>query len=178
MNSKPPVRPPSRGKLTVFGTPWPLEPPLLRIRLRYVTARFLQMPEPRMSLRNTEEIVSWAQQMVDDGLPRSANELLRLAIEEDPAQRALWLFLIECTFRDENPTELAELVQAFRLQFPGDAATADVEWMEQALAHAATQPRGADGASSGAWRRPAFAARDDQTQRAMHTALLQAVQGR
>jgi hypothetical protein len=174
MNSKPPVRPPSRTKLSVFGTPWPLDPPLLRIRLRYVTARFLQMPEPRMSLRNTGEILGWAQQMVDDGMPRAANELLRLAIEEDAEQRPLWLFLIERTFRDENVTDFGELVQAFKTQFPADPAFADLEWMEKTLARTVSQPRSDDGAISGAWRLPAFAVRDDAAQRAMHAALLQA----
>lgn len=178
MSSKPPTRPPVRTKLSVFGTPWPLDPPLLRIRLRYVTARFLQMPEPRMSLRNTAEILSWAQQMVDDGMPRAAVELLRLAIEEDPEQRPLWLLLVERTFRDEDVRGFADLVQAFKTQFPADPAFADLDWMERTLTQTISQPRGDEGSNSGAWRLPAFAVRDETAQRAMHAALLQAAASR
>ena len=119
-NTKPPVRPPARNQTSVFGTPWPLDPPLLRIRLRYVAARFLQVPEPRVSLRNTDEMLRWAQQMQDDGMPRSATELMRLAIEEDPTQRPLWQFLLARAVEDDNATEFTELAQAFALQFPND----------------------------------------------------------
>ena len=175
-NTKPPLRPPAR-KVSVFGTPWPLDPPLLRIRLRYITARFLQMPEPRISLRNTDEILRWAQQMMDDGMPRSATELVRLAIEEDPEQRPLWLFLIGRACEDDNATEFGELVQAFSQQFPGDAATAQIEAMAQRFARTpgTAVVTGTFAAPSG-WTASALLGRDDSGQRTLHTSLLRATQ--
>lgn len=170
-----PERPPARNKLSVFGTPWPLDPPLLRVRLRYITTRFLQMPEPRVSLRNTAEILGWAQQLMDDGLPRSATELVRLAIEEDPDQRPLWRFLIACAFEDGNVTEFAELAQAFTTQFPTDADIEEIRAMERQLAR---QPVSAS--ASGSYIPPtrkhssAVLGRDDSVQLAFHAALTQA----
>jgi len=175
-NSKPPQRPPPR-KLSVFGTPWPLDPPVLRIRLRYITARFLQMPEPRMSLRNTNEILRWVQQMQDDGLPRSATELVRLAIEEDPEQRPLWLFLIGRACEDDNATEFGELVQAFALQFPNDAAMPQIDAMARRFARApGTAVTTGTFAAPADWSASALLGRDDSGQRTMHASLVRATQ--
>lgn len=168
---KPPVRIPPRPKLSVFGTPWPLDPPLLRIRLRYITARFLQMPEPRMSLRNTEEILRFAQQMMDDGTPRAAIELVRLAIEEDPEQRPLWLLLLGHAFECDDGAEFAELARAFGQQFPADAAHTEITNLGKWLAapgHPAPDP-----ARSAAWSPAALLGRDQQAQQDFHTRLHQ-----
>lgn len=173
-NSKPPLRPPTR-KVSVFGTPWPLDPPLLRIRLRYITARFLQMPEPRISLRNTNEILRWAQQMMDDGTPRSAIELVRLAIEEDPEQRPLWLLLIGRACEDDNATEFGELVQAFTAQFPHDTAMAEIELMAQRFARVAgTAVVTGTFAAPAGWTASALLGRDDSGQRTLHASLVRA----
>ena len=174
--SKPPLRPPVR-KTSVFGTPWPLDPPLLRIRLRYITARFLQMPEPRVSLRNTDEILRWAQQMMDDGMPRSATELVRLAIEEDPEQRPLWLFLIGRACEDDNATEFGELVQAFSSQFPNDKAMAQIDAMAQRFARApGTAVVTGSFAAPAGWTASALLGRDDSGQRTLHASLVRATQ--
>lgn len=167
------MRPPTRNQVSAFGTPWPLEPPLLRIRLRYIAARFLQVPEPRISLRNTDEMLRWAQQMQDDGMPRSATELMRLAIEEDPTQRPLWQVLLARTFEDENASEFTEISQAFAIQFPNDEAMAEIEAMKQTLARGPVAS-----AASGPmakWNSSAFFGRDDSGQRALHESLLQAI---
>ena len=175
-NTKPPVRPPTR-KFSVFGTPWPLEPPQLRIRLGYITARFLQMPEPRISLRNTDDILRWAQQMMDDGMRRSAIELVRLAIEEDPEQRPLWLLLIGCASDDDNETEFGELVQAFAVQFPNDAARVQIDSMAQRFSRAAgTAVVTGNFASPAGWSVSALLGRDDSGQRMLHASLVRAIQ--
>ena len=168
------MRPPARNQVSVFGTPWPLEPPLLRIRLRYIAARFLQVPEPRISLRNTDEMLRWAQQMQDDGMPRSATELMRLAIEEDPTQRPLWQVLLARTFEDENATEFAEISQAFAIQFPSDEAMAEIEAMKQTLLRGPATSMAASGQVA-KWNSSAFFGRDDSGQRSLHESLLQAI---
>ena len=174
--TKAPARPPTRNQVSVFGTPWPLEPPLLRIRLRYIAARFLQVPEPRISLRNTDEMLRWAQLMQDDGMPRSATELMRLAIEEDPSQRSLWQFLLARTFEDNNATEFAELSQAFANQFPNDEAMPEIDEMGQTLARGSSQPIAGNASTiSAKWNSAAFFGRDDSGQRLLHESLLQAI---
>lgn len=173
---RPPHRPPPR-KVSVFGTPWPLDPALLRVRLRYITARFLQMPEPRISLRNTTEILGWVKQMQDDGLPRSAHELVRLAIEEDPEQRPLWLFLIGRACDDDNGDEFRELVQAFATQFPNDKAMPQIEAMAQRFARTpGTAVATGTFVSPAAWSAAALLGRDDTGQRALHASLVKATQ--
>ena len=175
-NTKPPVRPSQRNQTSVFGTPWPLDPPLLRIRLRYVAARFLQVPEPRVSLRNTDDMLRWAQQMQDDGMPRSATELMRLAIEEDPAQRPLWQFLLARAVEDDNATEFTELAQAFALQFPNDAAMAEITAMGQKmLGGHGLSPTTSNESVQSTWRSSAFFRRDDSGQRFLHDSLLQEI---
>ncbi len=168
---KPPVRIPPRQKLSVFGTPWPLDPPLLRIRLRYITARFLQMPEPRMSLRNTEEILRFAQQMMDDGTPRAAIELVRLAIEEDPEQRPLWLLLLGHAFESDDAAEFAELARAFGQQFPADEAQPEIGNMGKWLASPGHPPP--DPARSAAWSPAALLGRNHESQQDFHARLQQ-----
>jgi hypothetical protein len=171
---KPPARIPPRTKLSVFGTPWPLDPPLLRIRLRYITARFLQMPEPRLSLRNTDEILRFAQQMMDDGTPRAATELVRLAIEEDAEQRPLWLLLLARAFEDDNAGEFAELAAAFATQFPNDAAQPEVAALAQWLG-APSHPT-PDPARTAAWSPATLLGRDNRAQQDFHGRLQQVSQ--
>lgn len=174
-NTKPPERPPARNHLSVFGTPWPLDPPLLRIRLRYIAARFLQVPEPRIALRNTDEMLRWAQQITDDGMPRSAAELLRLAIEEDPTQRPLWQLLLARTLEDENAAEFAELAKAFATQFPNDEAMAEINAIRQAISRdSATSMAAIAAATPTKWNSPSFFRQDASGQRALHESLLQA----
>lgn len=170
--TKPPTRPAARAQMSVFGTPWPLEPALLRIRLRYIAARFLQLPEPRVALRNTEEMLRWAQQMQDDGMPRAATELIRLAIEEDPTQRPLWQFLLARAFEDDNAAEFAELARVFALQFPGDDALPEIDAMGIRIlgGHSSSVVHSA----GPQWSASSFFRRDASGQRSMHESLLQA----
>ena len=173
-----PVRPQTKQKLSVFGIPWPLDPPLLRIRLKYITARFLQMPEPRISLRNTTDILRWAQQMMDDGMPRAATELVRLAIEEEPEQKKLWQFLLACAFEDDNLPEFTEIAESFEKLFPNDESSAEIDKMQRLLARGP-----ANASNTGSYIAPdrqrssTFFGRDESKQRAFHDCLLHAAAG-
>ncbi len=172
--NRPPVRIPPKQKLSVWGTPWPLEPDALRVRLKYVTARFLQMPEPRMALRNTREILTFAQQLIDDGHPRAATELTRLAIEEDPEQRPLWLFLLGRLFVADNATDFLETAALFARQFPADAAQGEIEQLGKWLSapgHPVVDP-----ARVHDWRAAALLGRDDTVQAEFHVLLARAAQ--
>ena len=149
---------------------------MLRIRLGYVEARFLQVPEPRVSLRNTDEMLRWAQQMQDDGMRRSATELMRLAVEEDPTQRPLWQFLLARAFEDDNATEFAELAQAFAIQFPNDEAADEIAAMGQRfLGGHGTSAAASSLSAPVKWNSSAFFRRDDSGQRSLHESLLQAI---
>ncbi len=173
MTPTPPPPPPARAslatKLSVFGTPWPLPPELLRVRLKYITVRFLQMPEPRVLLRNAKDILRWAQQMEDDNMPRSAKELTRLAVEEDPSQRVLWLYLFSHAVRDGDNNEFGELVRLFSQQFVDDVVLEDIAHVGGVLARDARQA--AEMPTLQSWRAAALLAREGQTQRAFHDAL-------
>lgn len=149
---------------------------MLRIRLRYIEARFLQVPEPRVSLRNTDEMLRWAQQMQDDGMRRSATELMRLAVEEDPTQRPLWQFLLARAFEDDNATEFAELAQAFATQFPNDEATGEINAMGQRFVGGHGEfPTVTSATAVVNWNSSALFRRDDSGQRSLHESLLQAI---
>lgn len=163
----PPPRMPPPQKVSVFGLPWPLEPALLRVRLRYVSARFLQVPEPRAALRNTAEMLRWAEQMQDDGAPRSAAELMRLAVEEDPSQRPLWQYLLARAFEDGDSSAFASLRDIFASQFPNDPALPELASMVHRLSCD-------DAVAPDAWRTTSFFHRVDYAQRRLHEALLEA----
>jgi hypothetical protein len=169
----PPLRQPSKSNVSVFGTPWPLDPPQLRNRLKYVTARFLQMPEPRVSLRNTAQILGWAQQLLDDGMPSAANELLQLAIEEDSSQRPLWLFLMGRLIADENATAFAELAQTFAREFPEDEARPAIESTANTLSKNGGRlpPDNLDAPAP--WNSAAIMGRDASSQHRLHASILQ-----
>jgi|GEM_PF-2693327 len=169
----PPVRANVAAKLSVFGTPWPLPPELLRVRLKYITVRFLQMPEPRALLRNGQDILRWAQQMEDDNLPRSANELVRLAVEEDPNQRVLWLYLLSQAVIDGDAREFGELARLFSQQFADDELLHDIAHVGGVLARDVSQARMMPALQS--WNAAALLARDSRTQRTFHDALLREI---
>lgn len=170
---KPPTRPAPR-KVSAFGTPWPLDPAPLRVRLRYITARFLQMPEPRVSLRNTDEILRWVKQLRDDGLPRSAAELARLAVEEEPDQRQLWLYLLGQAVEDDNAVDYAEVAEAFHRQYPNDESRQQIERIRQEFMRAPSIVVTGSYASPPAWTAAALLGRDGAAQRELHDLLVRA----
>jgi hypothetical protein len=148
----PPPRTPAPQKLSVFGRPWPLEPALLRVRLRYV--------------RNTAEMLRWAEQMQDDGMPRSAAELMRLAVEEDPSQRPLWQYLLARAFEDHDVPEFASLREAFVGQFPNDPALPELTSMVHRLSCD-------DAIAPETWRTTSFFHREGSGQRSLHAQLIE-----
>jgi hypothetical protein len=89
-----------------------------RLRDRYIAARFLQFHDAIHGLRETDNVMRRARQLLDDEHPRLAAELLQLAIEEDRSQQPLWLCLIELAYLAGNPAAFAELSDAFRQRFP------------------------------------------------------------
>jgi hypothetical protein len=166
----PPARQSAQTKTSVFGTPWPLAPELLRVRLKYITVRFLQMPEPRMLLRSAADILHWAQQMEDDGFPRAARELTRLAVEEEPTQRTLWLYLLGCAVQDGDASTFSELAQLFSAQFADDPLLPDIAHVGGVLARDAAAAASMPAAQ--AWQLARLTARDSRAQAALHQALL------
>lgn len=126
-----------------------------------------------MLLRNGQDILRWAQQMEDDNLPRSAKELTRLAVEEDPNQRALWLYLFSHAVIDGDTNEFGELVRLFRQQFEDDAVLEDIAHVGGVLARDARQA--AEMPAMQSWRAAALLARESHTQRAFHDALLREI---
>jgi hypothetical protein len=127
-----------------------------------------------MALRNTEEMLRWAQQMQDDGMPRSAAELMRLAIEEDPTQHPLWLFSLIRAFEDDNAQEYAELAKAFAAQYPGDKSQTEIDVMGQQViggqaGHSQAGTMAALKLSSALFQR------NDSAQHSMHESLLAAI---
>lgn len=135
------------------------------------------MPEPRQSLRNTDEILRWVKQLRDDGLPRSAAELARLAVEEEPDQRLLWLYLLGHAVEDDNAIEFDEVAEAFHRLFPNDPARLQIERVRQDFMHAPNIEATGGFASPPAWTAAALLGRDDTAQRALHSLLLRATRG-
>ncbi len=115
------------------------DPVARRMRDRYIAQRFPQFNEPHRALKNTESVLNWARQFVDDDRPQLAVEILNLALQEDPAQRPIWLFLIEYAFLETDSARFNELADAFKRQFPGDTAIELVNTMGHDFAP--TDPR-------------------------------------
>jgi hypothetical protein len=158
------------AKLSVFGTPWPLPPEKLRVRLKYVTARFLQMPEPRILLRSGEDILRWVQQLEDEERFTQARELVRLALEEEPKQRALWLYLFHSVVRAEDAATFTHLARLFSALYPDDAVLEDVAYVAGVL------PRDAKAAAAiravSTWSIHALTERNVRAQTRLHDALV------
>ena len=127
-----------------------------------------------MALRNTEEMLRWAQQMQDDGMPRAASELMRLAIEEDPTQHPLWLFSLVRAYEDDNAAEFIELSKAFAAQFPGDESLPGIDLMGEQIAGGHGRHSTA-GTMAALKLTSALFQRNDGGQRSMHESLLAAI---
>ncbi len=93
-----------------------------RLHDHYVTNRFPAFSDPRNDLRDSDRVIRYARELFDDEQPRRAIELIRLAIEEDQSQRALWLALIELCFLHRDAPRFTELILAFVAEFAHDSA--------------------------------------------------------
>ena len=96
----------------------------MRIRERYILARFPQFSAQRADLTVSEIVLRYAHEMAEDGLTHRAAELMTLAIEENRGLRKVWLALIEFSFLQGDVHRLSELVTAFKREFP-DATLAE-----------------------------------------------------
>ena len=149
-----------------------------RLRERYISQRFPQLADPATDLRRTGDVLTWAQQSIEDGRKSQAIELLTLALQEDVAQRAIWLFLIEDAFLQDDAERFAQLASEFKHQFAGDTAQVLIDAMAHDLAPAALPVTGASPPSA-PMALPMWSdggvERDADLQNKLHAALQQVV---
>jgi hypothetical protein len=163
-----------------------------RLRDRYIATRYAQFPEPGIALRHTNDILRWARQLLDDDQPRLASELLHLALEEEPKQRRVWLFLLELAFLNEDATAFNELADEFKKRFvtpdlqSGQGTTEDEKEIAEnnkiidvmGVELAPNDPRYANAGEPTMlpnWSTPDSAERNEAGQRKLHTALTDAI---
>jgi hypothetical protein len=163
-----------------------------RLRDRYIATRYVQFPEPGIALRHTNDILRWARQLLDDDQPRLATELLYLALEEEPKQRRLWLFLLELAFLNDDATQFNELADEFKRRFvtpdlqSGQGTTEDEKEIVEnnkiidvmGVELAPNDPRYANAGEPTMlpnWSTPDSAERNEAGQRKLHTALTDAI---
>jgi hypothetical protein len=151
-----------------------------RLRDRYLATRFPQFQEPGAALRNAGDVARWARQLLDDDQPRLAEELLQLALEEDPGQRALWLFRIELAFLNSDEGTFNTLADEFKRRFGDDPACSEAIGTIDAMG-VELDPADPRYANAGPpqllpnWSTPDMGERDEVKQRKLHGALLEAV---
>ena len=104
-----------------------------RLHDRYVISRFPAFSDPRQDFRDADRVIRYSRELFDDEQPRRAIELLRLAIEEDQSQRALWLALIELCFLVRDATRFTELILAFSVEFALDVEVPTLSAMRRDL---------------------------------------------
>ncbi len=163
-----------------------------RLRDRYIATRYAQFPEPGIALRHTSDILRWARQLLDDDQPRLAIELLHLALEEEPKQRRVWLFLLELAFLNEDTNQFNDLADEFKRRFVTavsfDMQNASDDEKEIAennkiidvmgIELAPNDPRYANAGEPTMlpnWSTPDSAERNEAGQRQLHAALVNAV---
>lgn len=171
---------PTRSGAVLDVSPIAKDPTKRRLRDRYIATRFAQFPEPGVALRNTTEMLRWARQLLDDDEPRLGVELLHLALEEDPRQRDLWLFLLEYAFLNSDIGAFNALADDFKQRFnmigQADPAVKTIDAMGVEL-----DPSDPRYASAGEpemlpnWSNPESAERNETRQRKFHQAMVDAM---
>jgi hypothetical protein len=144
-----------------------------RIRERYIASRFPQFAGNTSQLRNTAENLRMARHLLDDGRPNLAEELLCIALQEEPYQREAWLFLIEVAFLNHDAARFDLLSDDFRKIFPN----CEDQYVIDAMAHDLNphDPRYVNINSATLlpnWSSLASQARDESRQRRYHQALI------
>ena len=155
----------------------------LQLRNRYIATRFTRFAEPGASLSNTDEVINWARQMLDDEQSRLAMELLHLALQENPQQPKLWLFLLEQSFLNSDVVQFAELADLFLERFAGQEIVVTTQPIIDAMGHdmAPQDPRYAHVRNAGEkfmlpnWSIPNSLDRDEKRQQALHRAMVEAM---
>lgn len=161
----------------------PVDANAIRLRDRYIVTRFVRFAEPGASLSSTEDVMCWARQLLDDEQPRLAIELLHLAVQENPGQVRIWLFLLELAFLGHDAVLFAELVGLFKERFGYDEAGKMALPVIDAMGHdiAPQDPRYAHIRQRGEklmlpnWSIPDALARDEMRQNKLHRALVEAM---
>jgi hypothetical protein len=144
-----------------------------RLRERYIASRFPQFAGNTSQLRNTGEILRAARHLLDDGRPNLAEELLCIALQEEPYQREAWLFLIEVAFLNHDAARFDLLADNFRKLFP----ESEDQYVIDAMAHDLNPHDPRYGYMSSAtplpnWSGLSSLARDENRQRRYHQALV------
>lgn len=154
----------------------PTDPAARRLRERYIVARFQQFPHPAQALKNTANVLRWARELLDDDDPRQAAELLQIALEEDPSQRRVWLFLIELAFTANDPGMFSELSDRFLSRFPAAEELTAIDGMgRRLLPNDPRYAKAAPAAMAPGWCTPDSELRDALRQERLHTALTDAM---
>ena len=123
-----------------------------------------------------DRVIRYSRELFDDEQPRRAIELLRLAIEEDQSQRALWLALIELCFLIRDETRLTELIMAFATEFALDSELPTLGAMRRELMppDAAMNPAMTNAPKllePPNWSMPADSAKNEALQKQFHARL-------
>jgi hypothetical protein len=176
MSSSPPVPAGSTGNIILDESQLPRDPAARRLRERYIAARFVQFPNPAQTLKNTANVLRWAQELLDDDEPRQAAELLQMALEESPVQRPLWLFLIELAYVAGDPGTFVELSELFRRRFPAAEEIATIDSLGRRLLPGDPRYLHAEAAIlAPGWTTPDSELRDALRQRKLHQSLVDAM---
>jgi hypothetical protein len=106
----------------------------LRIRDRYIGARFPGAARSAMDLESAERVIKSARLYFEDGRLETALELLELAIEQDPRAEGLWLAKLEILFLARDAKGYTECATAFRAEHGASAQWGEVARLGHALA--------------------------------------------
>ena len=105
-----------------------------RIRDRYIGVRFAGVIRSAEDLDNAPRIIRAARAAFEEDHAETAQELLELAIEQNVAQKSLWLADLEIAFLVRNAHRFVAASRAFRLQFPDAPEWAEIARLGRALA--------------------------------------------
>jgi hypothetical protein len=144
-----------------------------RLRERYIAQRFPQLKDPLNDLRRTRDVLNLAQQCIEDDRRALALELMTLALQEDPSQRPLWLFMIEDAFLRADSARFNALADEFRGRFEADEALVFIDAMAHDLApKASVKPEISEPLPLPEWSDIGQADRDLVLQQKLHAALV------
>jgi hypothetical protein len=103
-----------------------LDPLHQRIRDRYIGASFPGIVKSSRDLSKTVEVIKSARLCYEAGRPEQSCELLHLAIEQVPHERALWLAWLEVLFLTRQETRYVKVANSFHQTLPYDPDWAHV----------------------------------------------------
>jgi hypothetical protein len=122
-----------------------IEARCLRIRDRYIGARFPGAARGSADLGSPERVIKSARLYFEDGRVEAALELLELAIDQDSGAEGLWLAQLEILFLARDVKHFTERAAAFR-----EAHARSTHWAEVTrLGHALSPNEALFGAKRG-----------------------------